>query len=550
MNLKFTLLAMLSAGPRTGDELTRAFDCTAGFVWHAPHSQIYPELRRMEADEQLGASEIRRGTRATKRRYHINDIGLEELHRQADDVTALERERDPVRLKAVYLEFARPEAALAQFESHIAFYEHWHGLWSAMSATIRALHARDEPVLQARLAIMPADQHDATVAWKVFSCEGLVARARVEIEWTRRGSRRSICSRAPARPSRRPNSKSRKAGMAELVAGIGMSHSSLIATDDPSVWLAHEAIDRDNHGRSMTFDELEQADGRSHAAQAERSPHRVVRWCRPAPRCNVSENAVAEHRIDVLVVFGDDQEELHDLDNMPALAVYCGEDPHGDGHALRTYEAELGDVSSMMREYAMDAPHVSLGHERLARHLIASLLDAAFDVGAIDGVAPGGDLGVGHAFGIMEMKLAEPGSIALVPVFVYKYWPPNQLPVSRCYDLGRAVRAAIDVFPEDVRVAVVASGGLSHPADVQWLAPRLAPHPFETYPHPARVTPRSLEIPATFVECVDWMRLFEPFAQVAAGRGWPMRQITTGHEAMVTAPEALSTVLDETATQA
>jgi hypothetical protein len=34
--------------------------------------------------------------------------------------------------------------------------------------------------------------------------------------------------------------------VAELTSGVGMSHSSLIATDDPQIWLRHEAIDRDD----------------------------------------------------------------------------------------------------------------------------------------------------------------------------------------------------------------------------------------------------------------------------------------------------------------
>ena len=40
--------------------------------------------------------------------------------------------------------------------------------------------------------------------------------------------------------------------------------------------------------------------------------------------------------------------------------------------------------------------------------------------------------------------------------------PPNQPTPRRCYELGQAVRQAIESFPGDARVAVVGSGGLSH----------------------------------------------------------------------------------------
>jgi 3-O-methylgallate 3,4-dioxygenase len=157
--------------------------------------------------------------------------------------------------------------------------------------------------------------------------------------------------------------------------------------------------------------------------------------------------------------------ELHELDNMPALAVYYGDElVMGTSLRFATYVNELGgNISTMMREYAMDAPHRFPGHPALALHLIATLQDQCFDVGAMNGVPPYGGRGVGHAFGIMERKLMDPpGSIPVVPLFVNTYWPPNQVPVSRCYDLGLAVRRAIDSFPADLRVAVVASGGLSH----------------------------------------------------------------------------------------
>jgi 3-O-methylgallate 3,4-dioxygenase len=53
-------------------------------------------------------------------------------------------------------------------------------------------------------------------------------------------------------------------------------------------------------------------------------------------------------------------------------------------------------------------------------------------------------------------------AIPVVPVFLNTYYPPNQPSPRRCYRLGRAIREAVEAYPEDLRVAVVASGGLSH----------------------------------------------------------------------------------------
>ena len=50
----------------------------------------------------------------------------------------------------------------------------------------------------------------------------------------------------------------------------------------------------------------------------------------------------------------------------------------------------------------------------------------------------------------------------MVPVMVNTYYPPNQPTPKRCYALGQAVRKAIESWDADKRVAVMASGGLSH----------------------------------------------------------------------------------------
>jgi DNA-binding PadR family transcriptional regulator len=184
MNLRFAILATLSAGPRTGYDLTQRFDSTVGHIWHAPHSQIYPELRRMEQSGLVAADEVPRGPRGTKREYRLTADGLRELGRQASESAPLQRERDPVRLWAAYLEFAEPAAVIARLEAHIAHYREWLAMWTAM---IAALRSREEPQLAERLARLPPEQHDAAVAAKVYAYEGLVARAHMEIDWARRG---------------------------------------------------------------------------------------------------------------------------------------------------------------------------------------------------------------------------------------------------------------------------------------------------------------------------------------------------------------------------
>ena len=72
------------------------------------------------------------------------------------------------------------------------------------------------------------------------------------------------------------------------------------------------------------------------------------------------------------------------------------------------------------------------------------------------------DHGEGHAFGFVHNRLLQGGSPPVVPIFMNTYFPPNQASPRRCYRLGQAIRAAIDSYPVDARIGILASGGLSH----------------------------------------------------------------------------------------
>lgn len=126
--------------------------------------------------------------------------------------------------------------------------------------------------------------------------------------------------------------------------------------------------------------------------------------------------------------------------------------------------------------------------------------------------------------------------------------------------VGSDGEAAIDLLPDTVahhyRSSVADSGfgwliptrplerlGISDPVDVEWLTPRLTPHPWLTYTQPLHLTGALDSVPASFIECVDWMRVFTAHAQRAAARGWPVHDLPTGHEAMVTAAAELSELL-------
>ena len=52
--------------------------------------------------------------------------------------------------------------------------------------------------------------------------------------------------------------------------------------------------------------------------------------------------------------------------------------------------------------------------------------------------------------------------VPIVPVFLNTYYPPNQPTPQRCQNMGIAIRELVNAFPRDIRVGILASGGLSH----------------------------------------------------------------------------------------
>jgi len=96
----------------------------------------------------------------------------------------------------------------------------------------------------------------------------------------------------------------------------------------------------------------------------------------------------------------------------------------------------------------------------LANHLICALTDAEFDITRCNKLRA--EIGVGHAFSFLYRRVLPGGKIPMVPIMVNTYYPPNQPTPKRCYAFGQAVRKAIEAWNSDKRVALVASGGLSH----------------------------------------------------------------------------------------
>lgn len=161
---------------------------------------------------------------------------------------------------------------------------------------------------------------------------------------------------------------------------------------------------------------------------------------------------LAESKPDVILAFGDDQREYLDFYAYPQFAIYADEEFVGamSGDDMRRY---FGAHSKDQVER-----RTVKGHPALAGALLTGLQARGFDPAFCLKVEKTPE--VGHAFMRPAESVTDFG-VPIVPVMTNCYFAP-QVTGQRCYQLGRAVREIIDEYPQDLRVAVLGSGGLWH----------------------------------------------------------------------------------------
>jgi hypothetical protein len=163
---------------------------------------------------------------------------------------------------------------------------------------------------------------------------------------------------------------------------------------------------------------------------------------------------------DLVIIVGDDQEEVFNLVNNPAISVFYGpEIMTNDKYGRPEMPGWMHTVS---RGYGMDRVHVFPGAPDFAKELIVGLIDRHIDVAASARVDRPQSNGFGHAFGFVITRLFADRPIPVVPVLLNTYYPPNVPTPARCHDIGKLLREVVDASPSQARVAIIASGGLSH----------------------------------------------------------------------------------------
>ena len=150
---------------------------------------------------------------------------------------------------------------------------------------------------------------------------------------------------------------------------------------------------------------------------------------------------IAKEKPDVVILVYNDHASAFSLSIIPTFAIGCAAEfpPTDEGWGPRPVP-------------------VVKGSPELAAHLAQSLILDEFDMTIVN------DMTVDHGLTVpLSLVFGQPKEwpceVIPLAVNVVQYPPPTGL---RCYKLGQAIKKAVESFPQDLKVMVFGTGGMSH----------------------------------------------------------------------------------------
>jgi len=149
---------------------------------------------------------------------------------------------------------------------------------------------------------------------------------------------------------------------------------------------------------------------------------------------------VRDLKPDVLVIHSNDHWINFFLENMPAFLIGIGDTHDGPPEPFMKPIFEGKEMP---------------GHAALGRHLLDFAMESDFDPSYSHRIK------IDHGIGIPLWRMGLDPLPPIVPVFVNLVEKPFPTP-KRCLAWGHMIRNAIEAYPEDLRIVVFGTGGLSH----------------------------------------------------------------------------------------
>jgi len=165
-------------------------------------------------------------------------------------------------------------------------------------------------------------------------------------------------------------------------------------------------------------------------------------WKRVFSGFEKSKQWIARTNPDVAIVVYNDHASAFSVDLIPTFALGCAAEfpPADEGWGPRPVP-------------------VVKGHPALAAHIAQSVILDEFDLTVVNKMEVDHGLTVPMSLLFGQPKDEWPCRVIPLAVNVVMYPPPTG---HRCYMLGKAIRKAVESYPEDLNVVIFGTGGLSH----------------------------------------------------------------------------------------
>ena len=165
-------------------------------------------------------------------------------------------------------------------------------------------------------------------------------------------------------------------------------------------------------------------------------------WKRVFSGFEKSKEWMARAKPDVAIVVYNDHASAFSVDMIPTFALGCAAEfpPADEGWGPRPVP-------------------VVKGHPELAAHIAQSVILDEFDLTIVNKMEVDHGLTVPMNLLFGQPKNEWPCRVIPLAVNVVMFPPPTG---HRCYMLGKAIRKAVESYPEDLKVVIFGTGGLSH----------------------------------------------------------------------------------------
>jgi protocatechuate 4,5-dioxygenase beta chain len=165
-------------------------------------------------------------------------------------------------------------------------------------------------------------------------------------------------------------------------------------------------------------------------------------WKRVFSGFEKSKEWMTRTKPDVAIVVYNDHASAFSVDLIPTFALGCAEEfpPADEGWGRRPVP-------------------VVKGHPALAAHIAQSVILDEFDLTIVNKMEVDHGLTVPLNLLFGQPKDEWPSPVIPLAVNVVMFPPPTG---HRCYMLGKAIRKAVESYPEDLKVVIFGTGGLSH----------------------------------------------------------------------------------------